>query len=269
MVERARKRFALADLAATVVLRPNYANDTLLASYIAIRLFVLIFPLMYVIVAGIGLYSRETSTTPHDAATSAGLHGAIANSVASAADSTTRGQVTIIIVGIILTAWAGRGALRSLRLAHAMVWHVPVPKTPLRELGGLAFALVIVGLTWLGAWTTRLRQSGGGIVISAMLMGAGVFVVWLLVSLRLPNAARRWFDLVPGALLAAIAVPCLDLAVQLYFAPQLSRTTATYGGLGVALVVLTYLLVLGWMTVLAAEFNAAVLEWRTRRQETA
>jgi len=66
----------------------------------------------------------------------------------------------------------------------------------------------------------------------------------------------------------AVAAPAIHAAVQLYFAPKLARATTTYGVLGASLVLLTYLIVIGWMLVLACELSAALLGWRERREST-
>ena len=144
------------------------------------------------------------------------------------------------------------------------MWRLPVPKTPLAEAGGLAFAVGVVVTLWLGLTTTRLRHRGVPIPLTSGAMGFVVGLLWLWGSGHLPNKARNRRDLLPGAVLIGVAAPALNLAVQLYFAPKLARTTATYGVLGASLVILTYLLVVAWMIILSAELNAGVLEWRLR-----
>jgi uncharacterized BrkB/YihY/UPF0761 family membrane protein len=266
-VDRARERWRLVDLAVTVVTRPNYANDTLLASYFAIRLFVLLFPLAYTVVAGIGLYAGNSAKRAGDTTKDVGLTGALADSVADAAQGSQRGHVVVLVVGLVLTIWAARGGLRALRMTSAIVWRVPVPKTPLAEWGGLAFAVVVVLIAWLSIVTNRLRDNGLSIVATSIGFGLVAGGLWLLISWRLPNGAERPIDNLPGALLVAVAAPAVNVAVQVYFAPKLSRATTTYGVLGSSLVILTYLIVLGWTMVFACELSAAMFEWRQRGNE--
>jgi uncharacterized BrkB/YihY/UPF0761 family membrane protein len=265
-VERTRRRWRLFDLGVTVVTRPDYVNDTLLSSYFAMRLFVLLFPLAYTAVAGIGLYADSSSATPDDTASNVGLTGTLAESIADAARGSQRSHILILLAGLVLSVWAGRGALRALRILHAAVWRVPAPKTALTDLGGIAFAAAVVVVAWLGTLTSRLRGDGVPIVLTSGALGLAVASLWLLVSWRLPHGAHRRWDLLPGAVLLGVGAPAINIAVQVYFAPRLSRATATYGVLGGSLVLLTYLLVVAWTIVLGTELDAAVLEWRTRER---
>jgi uncharacterized BrkB/YihY/UPF0761 family membrane protein len=267
MVEAARARSRAIDFGFFMGTRPNYATDTLLASYFAMRLFLLLFPLAYVLVAGIGLYSEHSESSSQSATHSLGLTGAIADSVAQAAPGSDRAHILVIAIGVALTVWAGRGALRALRLTHAYVWRLPPPKTPLVGPGGLLFAFGVVLLAWSITLSNRWRNAGVPVLVSSSLIGVVMFGLWLLVSLRMPRPPTRGVDLVPGAVLLGVATPLMNLAVQLYFGPKLARSSRTYGVLGSSLVLLAFLVAVGWATVLATELNAAVFEWRNRGRQ--
>jgi uncharacterized BrkB/YihY/UPF0761 family membrane protein len=268
-VERTRQRWRVVDLAVSLVTRPNYATDTLLASYFAMRLFILLFPLAYVVVAGIGLYAANSAERSDDVTSDLGLTGALADSVAEAARGSQQGHVFILAGGLVLTIWAARGGLRALRTMSALVWRVPLRKTPLAEWGGVVFALTVVLTAWLGGLTNRWRQDGVSVVATSIGLGLVAGGLWLVIAWRLPHRAHRPVDHVPGAVLVAVAAPAVNIAVQVYFAPKLKRTTTTYGVLGSSLVLLTYLIVIGWTLVLAHELSAGVLEWRERGRAAA
>jgi uncharacterized BrkB/YihY/UPF0761 family membrane protein len=267
-LDHGRERWPLFDLGVTVVTRPDYVNDTLLSSYFAMRLFVLLFPLAYTVVAGIGVYAGSSADRAGDATKNVGITGALASSVADAARGSQRAHVAILVAGLVLTVWAARSGLRALRLLSAVVWRVPVPKTPLAEWGGLAFALGVVFVAGLGIEVNRLHDHGWSLVTAEIGLGLVAGGLWWIVAQRLPNGGRRAVDHLPGAVLVAVAAPAIHAAVQLYFAPKLARATTTYGVLGASLVLLTYLLVVGWMLVLACELSAALLGWRERRGST-
>ena len=263
-LERSRQRWPLVDLGTTMLTRPNYANDTLLASYFAMRIFVLLFPLAYTFVAGIGLYASNSADQTHDATESIGVTGALADSIAQAAEGSQRAHVLILVAGVILTIWAARSALRALRMISAVVWRVPVPKTPLAEWGGVAFVVVILLVAWLGILENRLRDHGWSVLAATILFGLVSGALWWLVSQRLPSGGKRPVDHLPGAVLIAVAAPAVHAAVNIYFAPKLAHATTTYGVLGASLVLLTYLIVVGWTLVLACELSAGVFAWRGR-----
>jgi membrane protein len=266
-VERVRTRSPAADLGITLIGRPNYAQDTLLTSYIAMRLFVMLFPLAYMFVAGIGLYANHFAAGSADAARDAGLSGALASSVAQATQGPSKGHAVVFVSGLALSVWAGRSAVRALRVAHASVWRVPVPRRPIAELGGPATAAVLLVVSWLGVLLTRLRDAGAPIGLTSVALAAAVGAIWLEASWHLPNAVNARRDLLPGAAVVAIGAPLLNFATQVYFVPKLGRATEMYGALGASLVVLTFLLVVAWTIVVGAELNAGVAEWRRRREQ--
>jgi uncharacterized BrkB/YihY/UPF0761 family membrane protein len=266
-VDDVRTRSSLADLGLTILGRPNYAQDTLLTSYIAMRIFVMLFPLAYMAVAGIGLYSDQVTADSGDAVKDAGLTGTLASSVAQAAQGSSKGHLVVFLFGLVLSVWTGRSTVRALRVAHASVWRVAVPRRPITELGGPAAAGVLLIVAWLGVLLTRLRGAGAPIGLTSLALAIIVGAIWLEASWRLPNDAKARRDLLPGAAVVGIGAPLLNLATHLYFAPKLERSTETYGTLGASLVFLTFLLVVAWTIVVGAEVNAGVTEWRRRHQE--
>jgi membrane protein len=265
-VDKLAQRSTPVHLTLSLITRPNYVNDTLLASYFAMRLFILLFPLAYMVVAGIGLYSSSASTNSDDVVTNVGLQGALAQSVAEASRDANRSHVVIFLGGLVLTVWAARAAMYALRIVHASVWRMPFPKKPLAELGAVGFAAVLVVVAWLGILTSRLRHEGAPIVLTSLVLAAIVGAGWWAISWGLPHTADRRIELLPGAILVGFGAPALNLATQLYFAPKLARSSDTYGVLGSSLVFLTYLIVVGWTIVLGAELNAGLHDWRNREQ---
>jgi uncharacterized BrkB/YihY/UPF0761 family membrane protein len=256
-LDAARRQSKAIDATATVVMRPRYASDALVAGYLAMRVFVLLFPLAYVFVATVGLSARHSSDTTSEAVGHTGLAGAVANSVAQAASGSQRNQIIALVVGLMATAWAGRGALHAARFAHTIPWRLPNPKTSVASAGGLLAGVVVIFIAWFGNWTSRLRHHGWPVVVVVALTVAVVGAVWWLVSCRLPHRGDRW-DVLPGAVLVGVGSAALHAAVTLYFAPKLSRSSETYGVLGTGVVILAYLVVVAWLVVLAAELSAGI-----------
>lgn len=263
-IDRLAQRSKPTNLALSLITRPNYVNDTLLASYFAMRLFILLFPLAYLVVAGIGLYTSGTSSDADSVTRDAGLPGALATSIAEASRNTGRGHLVIIAAGLALSVWAARGALHSLRMVHASAWRMPFPKKPIAEFGAVGFAAGLAVAAWLGVITSRLRDQGAPIGLTSLVYAAMVGTAWWLISWRLPHRASSRRDLIPGAVLVGVGAPSLNLATQLYFAPKLARSTTTYGVLGGSLVFITFLIVVAWTVVVGAELTAGIHEWRHR-----
>ena len=59
-------------------------------------------------------------------------------------------------------------------------------------------------------------------------------MLWLLVSTWLPNRARGWRDLLPGAAVPDAALMVIHVLVVFVLFPYLEQKAATYGGLGLA-----------------------------------
>jgi uncharacterized BrkB/YihY/UPF0761 family membrane protein len=256
-LDAAREESKLVDATAAVVMRPRYASDALVAGYLAMRMFVLLFPLAYIGVAALGLIANNTSESSGETVAHTGLAGAVADSVAQAANGSQRNQVLALVIGLMAAAWAGRGALHAARYAHTIPWRLPDPKTSVATAGGLVAGVVMVFFAWFGNLTSRMRDNGWSVILVAVFTVATITAVWWLVSTRLPHRGGR-LGLLPGALLVGVGSAGLHIAVTVYFAPKLSRSSQTYGALGAGVVILAYLVVVAWMIVLAAELNAGI-----------
>lgn len=264
-LDSARGRSRIVDAASTILLRPRLVADTVLAGYLAMRLFILFFPLAYVAVAGLGLYAQSSDSAEH-VASDAGLAPAVTQSIADAANSSSRNHWIALIIGLGATVWAARGVLRALRAMHALAWGVLPPKSGLKPHGPLLTAGMVVTLTIGYSMSDRLRDRGVSWVAAHLVAVVVVSGVWLLASLLLPRRPTPWYALVPGALLFGLGIEGLSLATTLYFAPKASTASAAYGALGIGLVLLSWLAAVGWIVILAVEMNAGLWEWWRRQR---
>lgn len=263
-LDLARERWPVVDAASTVVLRPRVVADTILAGYLALRLFILLFPLAYTLIAGFGLYSTEASGDPAAVADEVGLAPAVSASIAAASQSSGRSLWLILGVGTLGTLWAARAVLRALRGMFAITWRLPPPRIGMAPVGALLTALGVVGLLLMASFFDKLRASGvpwWQVSLVAVVLQGGL---WLAASSRLPHAPCQWYQLLPGAVLFSLGLQGLNLATTLYFGPRAGSAAEAYGVLGIGLVLLSWLVVLGWVVLLSAELNAGLLEWSRR-----
>lgn len=266
--EDLRSRSTLVDTSARIALRPRYSLDTIASGYIALRIFVLLFPLAYVIVAGIGLTASHDGATGDDVTTVTGLTGAIADSIASAASGSDTGHWVVIIIGTGTALWAARSLLKALRISHAIAWRLPDAKYKTVELAPIVVIAGIVVTAWLGSVATRVRHENGVPTLTAFIVyGGAIGIMWFFASRMLPHAPCTWWHHLPGAVLVGVATVSLNLAVTLYFVPKLNHASQTYGALGIGLVLISYLLLIGWAIVLSAELNAGIFEMASSRAE--
>ena len=75
---------------------------------------------------------------------------------------------------------------------------------------------------------------------------------------KLPHRSDSWRDLLPGALLVAFGAQVIHLAVVLYLAPKIGRSSELYGALGAATVILLWLYLIARLIVASAFLNAAL-----------
>jgi uncharacterized BrkB/YihY/UPF0761 family membrane protein len=271
-LERARSRSLVVDTMVGVVRRERPVAVGILAASLAFRLFALLVPLGYVLVAGLGFAGEASADT---AAPGAGdrLGNLVLSSVAAAARSSQRARWLALIFGGVATLLAAAGVLEVLRWVHLLAWRmgpVRARTNPWLVLG------LVTGLAVMAAASTvaeRVRADAHGLAseLTVILATAGVqvavqAVLWLALSLAMPRPAGvAWTDLVPGACLFAVGFQGYTLAVGVYFAPRAARASTVYGSLGVALVLLVSLFLFARLAVAAAELNATLWE---RRQPT-
>jgi uncharacterized BrkB/YihY/UPF0761 family membrane protein len=263
-LEEMRQRSPIVNTIVQIVLRPRYTLDTIASGYIALRIFVLMFPIAYIVVAGIGLYANHSESSAKSISEDNGLTGALASSIATAAEASDRGHFAALVVGTVAALWAARGLLKALRISHTLIWRLPDAKYKTLDVAPFLVILAAFLALWLGSVANRLRDTEGvpaGVAFA--FHGAVIAVLWFVTSKYLPRGPCTWPYLVPGAVLVGAGAAGLNIAVVVYFGPKLHRSADTYGALGAGLVLITYLLAVGWMIVLSAELNAGIWEITT------
>jgi uncharacterized BrkB/YihY/UPF0761 family membrane protein len=269
-VERARSRSLVVDTVVGVVRRERPVAVGILAASLAFRLFALVIPLTYVLVAGLGFAGTAADQSSRLGGRNR-LGELVVDSIAAAARTSNRGRWLALAFGGLTTLLAGAGVVEVLRWIHVLAWRVapsrarPNGRVTLALIGGV----VIVAATSIVAERTRADAKGLASELTVILVTAAMQVVvlaalWLALSYALPRpVAVPWTALVPGAVLFAAGFQGLSLAVTLYFAPRAARASTVYGSLGVALTLLVSLFLFARLAVAAAELNATL--WERRR----
>jgi uncharacterized BrkB/YihY/UPF0761 family membrane protein len=270
-LERARARSRAVDAAVDTLRRDRPVASGILAGALAFRVFALMIPLAYVVVAGLGFYVRSDQ----QAGAGGGDHlgELVVDSIAAAAETSERGRWVALVLGGVTTLIAAGGVVEVLRWIHVLAWRITPPserRSGWLVLGLIAGAALVFGTT---AWAERTRAAAQGlgselgtILATAAAQVVLLAVLWLALSLSLPRPAVPWTALVPGALLVAGGFQAFSLAVTLYFAPRAALASTLYGSLGVALVLLASLFLVGRLAVTAAELNATLWERRAQRR---
>jgi len=235
-----------------------------LAGALAFRLFVPLLPFALLVVAGLGYATSEDKQAPDSIAQSLGMHEATLTTIADSARLSSGDRIGVIAFGLFTLAIGSQSAVRALRAIHALAWGLPLGHFPRALAATLAFIgwmTLFFGLWALGGWA-RKTLGPAGLPLTVLLIAA-FFALWLVVSTMLPHpAGLSWRAFVPGAVLVAVGLEGIHLATVLYIGPKGERASASYGALGIALVLLLWLYLLGRLIVASAFLNATIWEDR-------
>ncbi len=243
---------------------------SVLAAAIAYRLFIWAIPIGFFLVVAFGTYVDAAAVDPNEALEEVGIGGYFAASIAQTSGTITGfARVVALLVATWLVLYETAILLRTARSVTALAWRIPVPRLGNPVAPTLTFLLLTAGSILAGQALTPLRAQldGALAVVLGVVALLGLPAYWFLVSRwLLPNAARSWLDLIPGAAFFGIGMAALHLFYSLILFPWLERKEETYGVLGVAAGLLFGFFLIGRMIELSASFNAVLVE---RRQESA
>jgi uncharacterized BrkB/YihY/UPF0761 family membrane protein len=243
-------------------------QGVLLASALAFRMFLWLLPLVLLvtgILMGVSGGDEETLTSMSH---TAGITGPAAREIATALQEGHRSWWAAVLVGAAALLWTTRTLIRALFMVSAHVWDVPRPKPTRRELLNTAwvFAICWLGIVGTAALIIRVdRAIPAGLVVSTALQGLTVAAAWLVVSLRLPDRRTSWTDLVPGCLILGVGMALLHAVSRIYLPRKLAHSSQLYGALGVAGVILFWLLLIGQLIVTVMLVNSLWSDYRRSR----
>ncbi len=267
-VEQARGRSALLDATLETIERDSDIGGGILAGALAYRLFLFALPLSFFLVSVLGLASDAANESPKQIAKSVGMLGLVTSQVASASKGSSGAWVAL--TSFVVLVYITRVLLRAVSIVHALAWERSgrAVKVPPRSLGVFAVGIVGMFLVVVGAGAVRHEGSVEGLLVT-IASGLAFGAIWLWISLSLPHAGARWFDLIPGSLLFGVGILCVQV-FNVYFLTRLLQDKAqTYGALGAAAAVLLGLFIIGRVIVLSASLNATLFERRTRDRAAA
>ena len=265
----ARSRSLVVDTAVGVIQRERPVAVGILAGSLAFRLFALMIPFTYVLVAGLG-FAAQASAEEARPQVGDRLGDLLVASMAAATRNSDRGRWLALIIGGFATLLAAAAVLEVLRWVHLLAWRLPPTRarTNLWLVLGLVGGFAVVFASSALAEEARADAEGLASELTVILISAGVelvvlAVLWLALTWTMPRPRGvPWTALVPGAGLFAVGFIAFNLAVSLYFAPRAARASTVYGSLGLALILLVSLFLFARMAVAAAELNATLWERR-------
>lgn len=254
----------LAELGWNVSRRLQRVGGGALAALLAYRLFVWLLPFALVVVFVVGLFTDE-AIDPDRATEEFGLAGFVAASISAAtAETGGPGLLSGVIIGGLVLLYATYALVRSVRAMHSLVWHMRFARMP-RPLPTTLVGLSVLTAVVFGRSVVDGLGGAFGVILDVVLTLGSFLVVpalWLAVSTWLPNRARDWHDLLPGALFLTAALMVIHALVAFVLYPYLREKEETYGGLGLAAGILLALYGIGYAIVVATAVNAELVDRR-------
>ncbi len=267
-VNELRPRIPALDAAMGAGQRDSRSGGSVLAGALAFRLFVPLLPFALLVVATLGYATTENPDTPEQISHTLGVREAALTTIADSSKLTSGDRIGVIAFGLLALITSSLSAVRALRAIHALAWGMPLGRFPRALPAAFAFigwGIVFFALWALGGWA-RKTLGPAGIPVTIALLG-GFFALWIAVSRMLPHPpGLSWRAFIPGAVLVAVGMEGIHLATVLYISHKAEQVSASYGALGIALVVLLWLYLLGRLIVASAFLNATVWERNQHRE---
>jgi membrane protein len=172
------------------------------------------------------------------------------------------GSAWALAVGLGLALWAGTSVALAIENALDHIWGVPFRRranpvmSRLRALVWIAIlgGVMIVGVV-LGS-ASAFATYGPAVRMAALLVSLAInIVVFLAVFRVLTSHGPSWRDVLPGALVAAIAWEVLQTAGAYIVDRQLRHASSTYGVFAIVIGLLSWIYLASTVTLFAAEIN--------------
>jgi YihY family inner membrane protein len=263
-VDAYQRRHRWAGLPLAVVYKFTDDQGAYLTALITYYGFVSLFPLLLLLVTGLGFALQDNPGLQQRVLDSALAQFPVIGDQIGANIHSFHGSVIALATGVVGSLYGGLGVVQAAQNALNKIWGVPRNSRPnpitarvrsllLLTVGGG----VILATTLLSAVTATGGVFGAGVRAAAIVVAVAVNVVLFTVAFRVLTARPLTLAQVrTGAIAAALVWQVLQWAGAFLLGHMLKGATATYGMFGIVLGLLTWIY-LGAVTFVAgAEINA-------------
>ncbi|MGW7680538.1 YhjD/YihY/BrkB family envelope integrity protein [Kribbella sp. NPDC054772] len=193
-----------------------------------------------------------------------GLTGASADAVKSlfARPPSTGGGLTILSVITVLVS--ASSFARSMQRTYEIAWHLPA-RGVRGTLHGIQGAILVLGLLTAVAYLASLADKlPGGVIVTLVAETCVAFPGWWLASWLMLTRRITWRLLLPGAIASALGQVLVGQAGAYYVPRLINQNAERYGVIGVAIALITWLVILALLivasAVIGAEFGATLAQ---------
>jgi len=253
----------------------KYGDDRggYLAALIAYYGFLSVFPLLLVMVTGLGIVLAGNPDLQKKIVDSALAQFPIIGEQLESNVKAITGNTTALVIGIVGSIWGAFGVTAALQNAFNDVWGVPLRHRAnfifARLRGLLLFLALIVFILGSGVLTALATTVAAvGVASRALSVGGTLALSFLLYLAAFKVLTVRdvgFRDIFPGALLASVGWTALQVVGGLIVQHQIRNATALYGFFGIVLGMIFWIYLVAQMTVYAAELNVVLADHRWPR----
>ncbi len=187
-----------------------------------------------------------------------GLSGDAATAMAALVDQPP-GAETITILGGVLLVVSVLGFTRALQRTYLAAWGLPSMGLRGYARGLLSSAALISGFAALLMLGPVLAAFNDYVVIKLLINALVATLLWWPVQWVLLSGRAHWKELLPGAVLNGAGQALVLAASGFYMPAVISHEAAKYGLIGVAVAIVSWLVILGLLLVLSAIFSAELV----------
>ncbi|HEX6400749.1 MAG TPA: YihY/virulence factor BrkB family protein [Actinomycetota bacterium] len=252
-------------LAFPVAVAKKFGDDRAgqLAALIAYYGFFSLFPLLLVFATLVAFAARDDPELERALLDSAVRQFPVVGTRIRDSIGELSGSPVALVVGIVGAVWSGTAVVTAAQHAMDEVWDVPRAERPAlwrRALRALAL-LVVAALTVVVTALLANLGDGTGLASLAGRVAGGVLVLLVSVGLfaiayRVLTVARvGWRDVLPGAVVAAVAWGGLLLLGGWIVDQQIRNASQAYGFFAIVIGLLTWIFLAAQVFVAAAEVN--------------
>ncbi|HEY3614412.1 MAG TPA: YihY/virulence factor BrkB family protein [Gaiellales bacterium] len=261
-IDRFQRRHPL--VAFPLAVRQKFADDQggFLAASVTYYAFFSIFPLLLVLVTLLGYALEGDPSLQHRVLDSALADFPVIGPQLQTNVHSLRGSAAALIVGIGVAVWAGTGVALALENALDHIWGVPIRRraNPIyARLRALLWIAALGGITLVGTVlgsAAAFATYGPVVRLLAIAISLAInLVVFLAVFRVLTSHSPSWRDVLPGALVAAVAWEILQTVGGYVVDRQLRHASSTYGVFAIVIGLLSWIYLAANVTLLAAEIN--------------
>ncbi|WP_433782602.1 YhjD/YihY/BrkB family envelope integrity protein [Actinomycetospora sp. CA-101289] len=163
---------------------------------------------------------------------------------------------TSAVVGSVLLVVSLLGFTRALQRTYLAAWRLPSTGLSGVGQGLLAAAALISGFAGVILLAAVLPRTGAHPVVELGVHAGTATLLWWPVQRLLLGTRVPWRALLPGAVLTGVGQAVVVVVSRRLLPVAMTREAAKYGLLGVAVVLVSWLVVLGLLLVLSALLSA-------------